>query len=85
MFTKHCLAKLIERIISIRLWDFLKENNIIISCQSGFRQNRKTKDYIFHLSQKVSEAFNRSSKICAIFFDIAAAFDKVWHNELISK
>lgn len=80
-----CVAKLFERIISVRLWDFLKEKKIIISCQSGFRQNRQTKDNIFHLTQKATEALNRSNKLCAIFFDIAAAFDKVWHNGLIYK
>jgi hypothetical protein len=57
----------------------------LISCQSGFRQNRQTRDNIFHLTQKVTESFNRSKKVCAIFFDIAAAFDKVWHNGLIYK
>ena len=72
-----------ERIISVRLWEFLKKQNII-SCQSGFRQNRQTKDNIFHLTQK-AEAFNRSQKLCAIFFDLAAAFDKVWHNGLTYK
>ena len=80
-----CLAKLFERLIAVRLNDFLKKNNILIKYQSGFRQNRSTRDNIFHLTQKVSESFNRSKKVCAIFFDIAAAFDKVWHNGLIYK
>jgi hypothetical protein len=79
------LAKLFERLISARLNAFLKKNKILISCQSGFRQNRQTRDNIFHLTQKVTESFNRSKKVCAIFFDIAAAFDKVWHNGLIYK
>jgi len=65
--------------------NFLKKKNILIKYQSGFRQNRSTRDNIFHLTQKVSESFNRSKKVCAIFFDIAAAFDKVWHNGLIYK
>ena len=80
-----CLAKLFERMIAKRLNTFLKKNNIIINCQSGFRQNRQTKDSIFQLTQKVSETFNRKKKVCCIFFDIAAAFDKVWHNGLIYK
>ena len=32
-----CLAKLFERMIAKRLNTFLKKNNIIINCQSGFR------------------------------------------------
>ena len=62
------LAKLFERLISARLNAFLKKNKILISCQSGFRQNRQTRDNIFHLTQKVTESFNRSKKVCAIFF-----------------
>ena len=79
------LAKLFEKLIADRLQRFLKNNNIIISCQSGFRQNRQTRDNIFHLTQKTLESFNRKKKVCTIFFDIAAAFDKVWHNGLIQK
>ena len=35
--------------------------------------------------KKKSETFNRKKKLCCIFFDIAAAFDEVWHNGLIFK
>lgn len=40
---------------------------------------------IFHLGQKITESFNRKKNVCAIFFDIASAFDKAWHNGLIFK
>ena len=80
-----CLAKLFEKLIYGRLEQHLDSNKIIINSQSGFRKNRSTKDNIFHLTQKVLESFNRKKKVCAIFFDIAAAFDKVWHNGLIYK
>jgi hypothetical protein len=48
------LAKLFERLISARLNAFLKKNKILISCQSGFRQNRQTRENIFHLTQKAT-------------------------------
>jgi hypothetical protein len=37
------LAKISEKMIGIKLKEFLKENNIIIKQQSGFRNNRSTK------------------------------------------
>jgi hypothetical protein len=40
---------------------------------------------MFYLTQKVSETLERRKKACAIFFDIQAAFDKVWHNGLLFK
>jgi hypothetical protein len=60
-----------------KLKDFLSQNNIIIKQQSGFRIFRKTKDNIFFIVQKTIEQFNRRKKVCGIFFDIAAALDKV--------
>jgi hypothetical protein len=68
-----------------KLNEFLKNNNIILKQQSGFRAHRQTKDNVFHLSQKVLESFNRGKKVCSIFFDIASAFDKVWHEGVINK
>lgn len=40
---------------------------------------------IFFLSQKISETLIRKKNVCCVFFDIAAAFDKVWHNGLLYK
>ena len=80
-----CLAKLAEKLIAIKLKDFLDKNKLILKQQSGFRKNRQTRDNIFHITQKIIESFNRKKKVCAIFFDIASAFDKVWHRGLIYK
>ena len=63
----------------------MKDNKLIIKQQSGFRSHRSTKDNIFFLSQTILESFNRKKKVCGIFFDIASAFDKVWHKGLIYK
>ena len=60
-------------------------NNIIIVNQSGFRRNRQTKDNLLYLIQNAQEAFNCEEKAFTIFFDVAAAFDKVWHNGLLYK
>ncbi len=39
-----CLAKLAEKLIAIKLKDYLDENNIILKQQSGFRKNRQTRE-----------------------------------------
>ncbi len=64
---------------------FIEENNLIVKFQSGFRRLRQTRDNLIHLIQKGIESFNRKKKICAIFFDIQSAFDKIWHDGLIFK
>jgi hypothetical protein len=80
-----CLAKLCEKLIASKINDFLFKENIIIKQQSGFRKLRQTKDNLIHLTQKIFESFNRRKRVFAIFFDIQAAFDKVWHVGLLSK
>ena len=37
------------------------------------------------MTQKIKEQFNRKKKASGIFFDIASAFDKVWHMGLLYK
>jgi hypothetical protein len=63
----------------------MDSNNIIIKQQSGFRKKRQTRDNILFLTQKALESINWGTKMCSIFFDIASAFDKVWHEGLLFK
>ena len=77
--------RLMERLILWRLQKHLKDKNILIDSQSGFRKNRSTRDNLTFLIQKSRESFNRKRNVLAVFFDIEAAFDKVWHNGLIYK
>jgi hypothetical protein len=79
------IAKLCEKAVVHRFKAHLAEKKVILKQQSGFRTHRQTKDNLFFLIQKIIESFNRQKSVCAIFFDIAAAFDKVWHNGLIFK
>jgi hypothetical protein len=80
-----CIMRLLERLILRRLQSHLDKEKILITSQSGFRKNRSTKDNLVYLVQKSKESFNRGRNVLAIFFDIEAAFDKVWHNGLIYK
>ena len=80
-----CLARLFERLVLMRLQTHLDKNKIIIPAQSGFRKARQTKDNILMVIQTAQEGFNQGDKTLSIFFDIAAAFDKVWHSGLIYK
>jgi exonuclease III len=80
-----CIARLYERLVLARLQKHLKDNKILIMNQSGFRKERQTKDNILVLIQRAQEGFNRDEKSLAVFFDVAAAFDKVWHEGLFFK
>ena len=79
--------KLIEKLIKVRLSSFLDRNNILTKYQSGFRAKRQTTDNMVYFTEKVKEKKleDKRNKTCGVVFDIAKAFDKVWHNGLIYK
>ena len=80
-----CAGKILERVICSRLYYFLESNKLLTKNQSGFRKHRRTSDNLFFMTQKVAESFNRGKSVCALFFDISKAFDKVWHDGLVYK
>ena len=80
-----CLARLLERLILARLQRHLLKHNVILNTQSGFRAHRSTQDNLSFTSQKISEAISEKNKTLAVMFDIASAFDRVWHNGLLYK
>jgi hypothetical protein len=79
-----CVGKLVERIISLRLIEYLEKNNILIKQQSGFRRKRGTHDNLL-FTQKITECLVRGKSCLGIFFNIAKAIEKVWHKGLVFK
>ena len=48
----NCLAKIMEKIINVRLTNFIELNDIINKEQAGFRKNKSTHDKLFQLTHK---------------------------------
>lgn len=81
-----CIMKILEKLVLTRLNYFLDKYKILSIYQSGFRQNRQTNDNLFYFCQKTFDNFHENKQIqCGIVFDIAKAFDTVWHDGLIFK
>ncbi|GBP70963.1 Probable RNA-directed DNA polymerase from transposon BS [Eumeta japonica] len=79
------LDKLFKKVFKSRLSDHLLTNSLIINEQFGFRPNHSCPQQTLQLVEHISEGFKRKRKIVAIFFDVAKAFNKVWHAGLIYK
>ena len=71
-----CLCRLLERIVLQWLHDYLKEYNILIKNQSGFRAHRSTRDNLVFLIQKVKESFNRRRKSVQFFLTLKLPLTK---------
>ncbi len=63
-------SKILEKLVSIRLINFLESQNILYKHQYGFRQNYSTIHLILHLLTSISTANDNKSKdiTLAIFF-----------------
>ena len=53
--------------------------------QAGFRRGRSTVDQAVLLTQNIADSFEAKKKAGAVFADLTAAYDTVWHRGLTCK
>ena len=80
-------GKILEKIIFNNLYAYIHKNNLITKNQSGFRPGDSTTNELLYLLDEIHQAFDsaKSLEVRAVFLDISKAFDKMWHDGLISK
>jgi len=50
--------------------------------QAGFRHRRSTVEQVTLLTQDIEDSFSAKKKAGAVFVDLTAAYDTVWHRGL---
>lgn len=78
-------AKIIEKIVKIRLINFLNKHNFFSLNQYGFREGLSTEDALLTFMESVYEPINIGKKVSALFIDITKAFDTIDHAILFDK
>ena len=80
-------GKIFEKLIFSHLYSYLHTNNLITQNQSGFRPGDSSTNQLLYLVDEIHQAFDctESFEVRAVFLDISKAFDKVWHEGLVSK
>lgn len=81
------LGKVYERLIQARLKQFVFAKGLIPAEQFGFRAGHSCTHQVHRITEHVLKGFARRKPkgTAALFFDLAKAFDKVWHNGLVYK
>ena len=75
--------KILERLIYARVKPLI--DPLLPKEQAGFRHGRSTVDQIVLLTQNIKDSFEAKKKASAIFVDLTAAYDTVWHRGLTCK
>lgn len=79
------LSKVMETLFLKRLNTEIVRNNIIPNHQFGFRVQHGTIEQVHRLVEEIHKAYDSKKYCCAAFLDISQAFDRVWHDGLLSK
>ena len=79
------IGKLLEKIVAVRTIDFLNKNTILSKHQFGFRKSYSTEYPILDIYEKLLNNLDKGLSSCAIFLDLAKAFDSVDHGILLRK
>ena len=75
--------KILERLIYARVEPLI--NPLLPKEQVGFRRGKSTIDQVVLLTQTFEDSFEAKKKAGAVFIDLTAAYDTVWHCGLTCK
>lgn len=77
--------KIFERIVYIRLLNFLEKHDIIYEHQYGFLPKKSASHALISFVNKIIDAFENNKLSFGIFLDFSKAFDTLDHNILMFK
>lgn len=79
------ISKVMEKAINIQLVKYLEDSKLISDHQFGFRQQRSTGDLLTYVTDLLTSTLENHGECRAVSLDISKAFDRVWHEALLSK
>jgi hypothetical protein len=80
-----CVGKVYESVSNKTLHQYLESNDLLGDRQNGFRRKHSTVDCLVDQYQEWIELLAMGYDIRLLSFDIAKAFDRVWHRGLLKK
>ena len=75
--------KILERLIYARVEALI--DPLLPKEQAGFRRGKSTVDQVVLLTQNIEDSFEAKKKAGAVFVNLTAVYDTVWHRGLTYK
>ena len=79
------VGKVLEKIVHKHLFNFIRDNNILTTLQSGFVPGDSTVNQLVDIYNTFCHSLDQGKEVRAVFCDISKAFDRVWHRGLLYK
>ena len=79
-----CDGKLLERMISARMYSICESNGWTSGQQADFRKGRGVEDQIIRVAQAVSDGFQNRQRSVMALLDFSKAYDTVWRKILLN-
>ena len=79
------ISKIFEKIMAIRLLNYLTCHSLLTNCQFGFRPKYSTELALHKITQQIYNAIDNKKIHVNIFCDLAKAFDTIPHSILLTK
>ena len=79
------ISKIAEKVVYHQLFGYLNANNLLSSCQSGFRKNFSTETAVTFFVDEICRNMDNGLLTGAVFIDLKKAFDTIDHHFLVNK
>lgn len=80
-----CLAKILDKIISNRLWWFVLSNKLLDSHQYGFKKGNSTTDALLYVDHQIATSLSLRKHLTVISLDFEKAYDKIGVHSIIDQ
>jgi len=76
------LSKLTEKVVKLRLVDYLSAKNVLNSFQSAYIKHHSTETTLLSVHDHVIKPMTHQQVTCLTLFDLSDAFDTIDHSIL---